>query len=171
MVKIQSLLDRMKATPVDITILKSKLPPRCTILEYKDLSNKHRSQLFQEFDCVVVFIPDANNKVGHFVMLSARDRHISYFSSLGGSPTSELKRLGQDDSVMMNILGKHFTYNSKALQSSAKNIQDCAPWIICRAYLNHLKLNDFQSLFSHSIHLQTPDDMVTFMTLLHFSDL
>jgi hypothetical protein len=170
MVRIQALLDRMKSTPIDMEILKSKLPPYCNTVEYKQLANKHRSELFKKYECVVVFIPSKTKQVGHFIMLSARDRYISYFSSLGGSPQSELKRLGQDESVMMNILGKHFTYNSKALQSSAKNIQDCAPWIIARAYLNHLKLADFQKLFSHSVHLQTPDDQVTFMTLLLFSD-
>jgi hypothetical protein len=171
MVKIQALLNRMKTTPVDMKILGAKLPAYCTIMEYKQLANKHRSELFQKYDCVVVFIPSQSKQVGHFIMLSARDRYISYFSSLGGSPQSELKRLGQDESTMLNILGKHFTYNSKALQSSAKNVQDCAPWILARAYLNHLKLADFQALFSHSVHLQTPDDQVTFMTLLLFSDL
>jgi hypothetical protein len=171
MVKIQALLDRMKSTPIDMKILKTKLPSYCNILQYKELANKHRSDLFQKYDCIVVFIPSKTAQVGHFILLSARDRYISYFSSLGGSPTQELKRLGQDDSIMMNILGKHFTYNSKPLQSSAKNVQDCAPWIIARSYLNHLKLKDFQKLFSHSVHLQTPDDMVTFMTLLIFSDL
>ena len=171
MVKLQALLDRMKTTPIDMRTLKAKLPAYCGMLEYKQLAGKHRSALFQKYDCVAVFLPSTTKKVGHFVLLSARDRYISYFSSLGGSPTSELKRLGQDPSAMMNILGKHFTYNSKALQSSAKNIQDCAPWIVARSYLNHLKLADFQALFSHSVHLKTPDDMVTFMTMLTFSDL
>lgn len=171
MVNIQSLLDRMKRTPVDINVIKAKVPSYCTVLEYNQLANKHRSALFKKFDCVVVFIPNAKGKVGHFILLSARDRYISYFSSLGGSPGSELKRLGQDPSIMMNILGKHFTYNSVALQSSSKTIQDCAPWIMARVYLNKLKLADFQKLFSHSIHLRTPDDMVTYMNILVFSDL
>jgi hypothetical protein len=118
-----------------------------------------------------VFIPNQNGPVGHFVLLSARDRYISYFSSLGGSPVSDAKRLGQDQTIMTQILGKHFTYNSKALQSSNQTIQDCAPWIIARAYLNHLKLADFQKLFSHTVHLQTPDDIVVFLAILLFSDL
>ena len=166
MVRVQALLDRMKSTPIDMEILKSKLPSYCNAVEYKQLANKHRSELFKKYECVVVFIPSKTKQVGHFIMLSARDRYISYFSSLGGTPSSELNKLGESLDIFNELLGKNFITNTKKLQSGAYHINDCAVFCLVRCYLRKLKLREFQELFLRSQHLQTADDIVAMLCVL-----
>ena len=171
MVKILDLLEKMKRTPIDLRVLEKKLPPGCKAVQYKDLEGKHRSEAFGENDVLVVLIPKKGSKIGHFIALLGRDRYIEYFSSLGGSPDSELDKLGEPHKIMKNILGNNFIYNSKPLQKGVYNINDCAIWILCRTYLKHLKLREFQNLFDSSVHLQSSDDIAALMCVLLLSDL
>ena len=171
MVRLVDLLEKMKRTPIDMRVLQKKLPPGCKAVQYQELKGKHRSEVFGKNDVLVVLIPKKGSKVGHFIALLGRDRYIEYFSSLGGSPNSELDKLGEPHEIMKNILGNDFIYNSKPLQKGTYTINDCAIWILCRAFLKHLKLREFQNLFDKGMHLQTSDDIAALMCVLLMSDL
>lgn len=172
MVKLLQLLEKMKTTPIDLRVLEKKLPPRCRAVQYQQLKGKHRSDAFGKgTDALVVLIPKKGSKVGHFIALLARPRFIEYFSSLGGSPDSELSKLGESHGIMKNILGNNFIYNSKPLQSGKYNINDCACWILARLYLKHLKLREFQTLFDREVHLRSSDDIVAMLCVLLLSNL
>lgn len=169
---IQSLLRKLKQTPMDLKTLGSLLPPYATTATYDQIKGKHRSEVFGRHKCVVVLIPSSFSKIGHFVVLLRKPKAIEYFSSLGGSPYSELSKLGQNDKDMfMKLLGNNFIYNSKPLQSKSSTIHDCALFVLARITLNELKLADFQSMFTRSIHLQTADDIVAMLTILLVSSL
>jgi hypothetical protein len=105
------------------------------------------------------------------VVLLRKQKAIEYFSSLGGSPYSELSRLGQDKDMFLKLLGKNFIYNSKGLQSKSSTIHDCALWVLARIQLNELSLADFQKIFTRSLHLKTSDDIVAMLTILLVSEL
>jgi len=162
---LKSAISKIKNLPIDLRDLKPILPPRCDIILYKNL-NKPRSVLFAKTDGYVVRVPNANNKVGHFVVILAKRNHIEFFSPTGGSIASEFKRLKQDPTLLNNLVGQHFIYNSKKLQRDVNSIQDCASWALARLYLRHLKLRDFQKLFIKSVNLQSSDDIVSLMSLL-----
>jgi hypothetical protein len=119
----------------------------------------------------VVLIPSDFSKIGHFVVLTAFNKYIEYFSSLAGSPRKETAALGQDGEVLLKLLGKNVAYNSKQLQLPSSTIEDCALHVLCRVKLKDLKLREYQSLFSNSIHLKNPDDIVAMLTALFLVDL
>ena len=162
---LKSIISKIKRTPIDLRQLKKLLPERCGILQYKELT-KRRSELFRNNDAYVVRIPNKNNTVGHFVVILAKRNHTEFFSSLGGTIASEFKRLGQDPTLMNNLLGQHHIYNSKKLQQDKYTIEDCACWCLARCYLRNLPLRKFQSLFSKVISLQSSDDIVSLMCFL-----
>lgn len=169
---IQALLRKLKQTPMDLTTLGSLLPPYAKTATYDQIKGKHRSEVFGKHKCVVVLIPSKFSKIGHFVVLLRKPKAIEYFSSLGGSPYSELSKLGQNDKDMfVKLLGKNFIYNSKALQSKSSTIHDCALFCLARIKLHELNLADFQKIFTRSLHLKNADDIVGMLTILLVSEL
>ena len=166
MVKLKSLIERLKQTPLDLRQLAEVLPPSCKTMQYKDLKGKHRSDIFKNTEGIVLLIPSKKSKIGHFVCLLARRNHIEYFSSLGNSPKEEVAKLDQDPAILMDLLGDHYIYNSKPLQSSDFHIVDCGAWMLCRLYLRKLKLREFQTLFSGHVNLQSSDDIANCLAVL-----
>ena len=169
---IQNLLRKLKQTPMSLKTLGTLLPSYATTVTYDQIKGKHRSQVFGKHKCVVMLIPSKFSKIGHFVVLLRRVKSIEYFSSLGGSPYSELTRLGQQGTdEFKKLLGSNFVYNSKPLQSKSSDIHDCALFCLARIKLHELNLADFQKMFNRSIHLRTADDIVGMMTILLVSEL
>ena len=169
---IQNLLRKLKSTPMSLETLGSLLPPYAKTATYDQIKGRHRSAVFGKHKCVVVLIPSKFSKIGHFVVLLRRVKAIEYFSSLGGSPYSELTRLGQTDKLAFKeLLGSNFIYNSKPLQSKSSDIHDCALFCLARIILHELKLAAFQKMFNRSVHLRTADDIVAMLTILLVSDL
>ena len=161
------LLKTIKQTPVNKSFLKARLPHGVKVVSYQHLKGKHRRAVFDKGRPVVVLIPKKGEKTGHFIVLVPRERHIEYFSSLGGSPQSELASLNEPLEIMNDLLGKNFIYNKTQLQSGDYRINDCASWVLARVYLRHLKLREFVQLFKRKT-LSSSDDVVAIMTLLHF---
>jgi hypothetical protein len=157
---------------MDLRTLGSLLPPYATTATYDQLKGKHRSDVFKKHTCVVVLIPSTFSKIGHFIVLLRKPKAIEYFSSLGGSPYSELSKLGQTDKDMfIKLLGKNFIYNSKGLQNKSSSIHDCALFCLARIKLHELKLPDFQKMFTRNLHLTSADDIVALMTILLVTEL
>ena len=168
MVKLLTLLEQIEQTPVDMSFLRKRLPPDVLVVPYAKLKGKHRSELFRGKRAVVVLIPKKNTKQGHFVVLLPRKRHLEYFSSLGGSPESELAALGEPLAIFRNLLGSDFIYNRVALQRGDYSIKSCSAWVLARVYLSHLKLRQFQEIFRRNVSLSNPDLIVSMLALLHF---
>jgi hypothetical protein len=157
---------------MDLKTLGSLLPSYAKTTTYDQITGKHRSELFGKYKCLVVLIPSTFSPIGHFVVLLRRPKAIEYFSSLSGSPYSELSKLGQKDKdAFIKLLGPNFIYNSKAMQSKRSTIHDCALYCLARIKLHELKLSEFQKIFNRSVHLTTPDDIVSMMTILLVSSL
>jgi hypothetical protein len=168
--KLQQLIEKIKQTPLDVGSLKKLMPNYCTFKLLSQLT-EHRSKLFKNHRCIAVLIPSSFSKIGHYVLLTAFNKYIEYFSSLGGSPVKETQKLGQDGSLLMKLLGKNYVYNSKPLQAASTKIEDCALHVLCRAKLKDLKLADYQKLFSARINLTSADSIVAMLTILMVIDL
>ena len=165
---MQGLLREMKENPVTIGFLKRRVPHGVKVVSYQKLK-AGRSAIFKGGKPVIVLIPRKGYEEGHFITLVPWKRSIEYFSSLGNSPQKELALLHEPLDIMMNILGKNFTYNRVQLQSGKYNINDCAAFCLARVILHKMKLRDFLSLFQKRM-LRSSDDVVALMTLLHFVD-
>ena len=167
MVALAKLLRTIESTPVTIGFLKKRVPPTVDVFAYQQLKGKHRSQLFKGKTAVIVLIPKKGSKRGHLICMVPRRNHVEYFSSLGNSFESELAQLNESLDLFRNLVGKNYIYNRVKLQSGKYNINSCGAWVLCRAKLAHLKLRDFQQLFSR-VHLNNPDDVVSALVLLDF---
>ena len=168
MVSLSSLIETIKTTPVSIKFLRDRVPDKVDVVVYQALKDKHRSSVFKGKRAVVVLIPKKGSKMGHFIVLIPKPSHIEYFSSLGGSFTEELDKLHESTEIFKNLLGKNFIYNRVKLQSGAYKIEDCAAFVLARVFLSKLKQREFVGLFQRRLSLQSPDDIVSGLVLLHF---
>ena len=169
MVGLRTLLETVETTAVTIGFLKKRVPSSVDVLAYTQLRGRHRTALFKGKTAIIVLIPKAGSKRGHFICLVPRPGHIEYFSSLGGSFESELAKLGEHLDLFRKLLGTDYIYNSTKLQSGKYNINTCGAWVLARARLAHLKLREFLQIFGR-INLQNPDDIVSMLVLLDFID-
>lgn len=166
---MRSLLETIERTPVSIRFLKERVPDDVDVYSYGQLKGKHRSALFKNKRGIIVLIPKKDSKKGHFVALIPRRNHIEYFSSLGNSFENELTQLKEPLGIFQELLGNQFIYNNVRFQRGTYNINTCGAWVLCRVKLAALKLREFQQLFGR-ITLQNPDDIVSTLVLLDFSN-
>ena len=167
MVTLKNLLQTIETTPVSIGFLKKRVPDTVAVFSYRQLSGKHRSELFKGKTALIILVPKKNSPKGHFICLIPRSGHIEYFSSLGRSMESEFAELGEPLGLFRELLGKDYIYNRVVLQSGKYNINSCGAWVLCRVKLAHLKLREFQQMFrKHYLH--NPDEIAATLVLLDF---
>ena len=170
MVTLNQLMSTVKRTPVSVGFMKARVPDKVDVLHYKQLAGKHRLDVFKGKRAVVVLIPKKGSKMGHFVCLLPREKHIEYFSSLGGSWQTELDKLHESSKIFEELLGARWIYNRVKLQQNIYHINDCAAWVLARCFLSKLKQRDFIKLFSKRLTLNQSDDIVALLTVLLFVD-
>jgi len=170
MVSFTQLLEKLKHLPISVADLKVLVPPKCNVVKLKDLKGRHRSDVFKGSRGIIVLLPSKISKVGHYICLIPRKHHIEYFSSLGNSPQKESTLLHTDEGILTTLLGTNFVYNRKKLQGGDFKIRSCAMFCVARLYMSDLKLREFQQMFSKSVTLSTPDDIVSILCLLSFSE-
>ena len=170
MVSLNQLLDEIETTPVSIGFLKKVVGEDVRVLHYKELRKYSRSALFKGKKAVICLIPHRKLKKGHFVCLVPEAKGISYFSSLGMSPEQELTKLGDEPTLMSELLGKTFTYNRVKLQnSSSYSVNTCGAFVFARAKLSRMKNREFVDIFKRQLVAQSPDDIVSALVLLSFA--
>lgn len=170
MVNLTQIIDRLKHLPVSIADLKKLVPPKCDVVKLNSLLGKHRTEVFKNLRGLIVLLPSNVSQVGHYVTLIPKRHHISYFSSLGNSPTQESKLLHNDKGIITKLLGSNYVYNRKKLQSGNFKIRSCAMFCLARLYFSELKSREFQTLFSRNVVLSSPDDIVSMLCILPFSE-
>ena len=99
---------------------------------------------------------------------NAEPYYYSQGCSLGVN--SVLVEVHTDEGIMKQLLGTNFVYNRKRLQGGDFKIRTCAMWCVARLYLSDMELREFQQMFSKSVTLSTPDDIVSILCLLSFSE-
>jgi len=170
MVSLTQLMSTVKNSPVSVGFVKARVPDNVDVVHYKQLKGKHRREVFKGKRAVVVLIPKKGSKMGHFVCLLPREKHIEYFSSLGGSWRTELDKLHESSAIFEELLGSRWIYNKVKLQQNLYHINDCAAWVLARCHLSKLKLREFVQLFSKRLTLNQSDDIVALLTTLLFVD-
>ena len=87
------------------------------------------------------------------------------FSSTGMTPKKELFITQSNPTLLDEILPEGTVYNSMKLQQS-RDANTCWRWAIVFAHLAPMGLKKFHDLFRGHMHVSTPDELVTAMTLL-----
>lgn len=171
MVSLTGIVRDIKQTAVSVPFVRDRLPPKCRIVEYTSLRGKHRATVFKGTEALVVRIPKKGSSLGHFICLIPGRKSIEYFSSLGNSPWKELEALHESRDIFENLLGKNFNYNQRQLQDGSNySINDCAVWVLLRAYFRKYKLREFQKLFNTRVVLGDPDTLAATMVVALWQD-
>ena len=149
--------------------LSEMLPHGSKAVLYDTLAKdkRPRQQIFKNLNSLIVLYESNidNKRQGHFVCLIPRGHSISYFSSLGRSPTDELNAMHLTKDAIRRVLGSNFTYNRAKLQKDTYSVNDCGYWVLSRAILFDTRLRDFQKLFRPKC-IRSSDEMLATMCLL-----
>jgi hypothetical protein len=149
--------------------LSTMLPEGSKAVLYDSLAKdtRPRQLIFKNINSLVVLYESTidGKRQGHFVCLIPRGHSISYFSSLGRSPSDEMDALHITKNAIRRVLGSNFTYNRAKLQKDTYTVNDCGYWVIARAILFDMKLRDFQKLFRPK-SIRSSDEMLSIMSLL-----
>ena len=158
---------RIISKPLGLEKLRSLLPDDSKAVLYESLRGKKRTTLFKNLTSLIVLYETKidGRKQGHWICLIPRAHSLEYFSSLGRSPTDEMKALHQNATVFRELLGKNYTYNRKKLQLDSYKVEDCGFWCVARAILHELKLPAFQRLFTPR-SLRSSDEILAVMSAL-----
>ena len=149
--------------------LNAMLPQGSKAVLYDSLvkDKRPRQTIFKNVNSLIVLYESHidGSRQGHFVCLIPRGHSISYFSSLGRSPTDEMNALHVTKDAIRRVLGSNFTYNRVKLQKNTYNVNDCGYWVLARAILFEKRLRDFQKLFRPK-SIRSSDEMLSTMSLL-----
>jgi len=150
------------------------IPPYCVVRKYDSLRGKTLKEVMGKYTVLIILWNIHNkahrvlNQAGHFFVLSVRgpEKVPVVFSSTGMSYRKELFITQSDPTLFERILPKDTIYNTKKLQVN-NDSNTCWRFAIVFAHLCPMGLKKFQQLFSRpSVHLTTPDTLVTALTLM-----
>ena len=174
---MQKIINEAMSETLDMTVLGRILPPFCKVVRYDAIlrAKTLASILGNKTFLVVLFnVHDTKhrllNKPGHFFCISQKSKRDGtvVFSSTGMSPDHEIFLTQSDPKLLHRILPKNYKYNNVELQKGNDH-NTCWRWMITFAHMHSdaINLQQFQKLFSNtSVHLNSPDQLVTALTLL-----
>ena len=169
---MQSILRDEIGKNLSIGDLKKIVPRYCMVKRYDQVRGKSLKEVLKGRTCLILLwnIHDKKHRVlnqpGHFFMISTRGPEpCVVFSSTGMTPKKELFITQSNPTLLDEILPEGTVYNSVKLQQS-KDANTCWRWNIVFAHLAPMGLKKFQELFRGNMHVSTPDELVTAMTLL-----
>lgn len=168
-----SLIDDLKGQTFGFQDLKNRLglenSKHCRFLLYDDLQKFKTIENLMELGAVIILLQIETKdapKVGHFVILLDHGNHYEHFDSYGLNMDEELSFTKERHlTQIFKNSNKKILDNNRRLQMFREDINTCGRWCIARFLLKHLELDDFIAIFDH-LKPQTPDEMVTVMTML-----
>ena len=171
---MQRIIAREIEKPIDISKLKSMVPPYCKVIKYDRLRGNTLKDIMGRYTVLIVLwnIHDKKHRVldepGHFFAISTRGpEKCVVFSSTGMSPSKELFITQSDPTLFERVLPKGTIYNKKKMQIN-RSSNTCWRFCIAFAHFAPMGLKAFQSLFSRpSFHISSPDQLVTCLTLMN----
>ena len=169
---MQSILREEIGKNLSIRDLRKIVPRYCMVKRYDQVRGKTLKDVLRGHTCLILLwnIHDKKHRVlnqpGHFFMISTRGPEpCVVFSSTGMTPKKELFITQSNPTLIDEILPEGTVYNSMKLQQS-RDANTCWRWAIVFAHLAPMGLKKFQDLFRGHMHVSTPDELVTAMTLL-----
>ena len=169
---MQSILREEIGKNLSIRDLRKIVPRYCMVKRYDQVKGKTLKDVLRGATCLILLwnIHDKKQRVlnqpGHFFMISTRGPEpCVVFSSTGMTPKKELFITQSNPTLLDEILPEGTVYNSMKLQQS-RDANTCWRWNIVFAHLAPMGLKNFQDLFRGKMHVSSPDELVTAMTLL-----
>lgn len=169
-----NLIDQLKSSTNTFEDLQKLLGPKNSknirFLLYDELSKFKSLDDLLDLGAVIVLLEIETKKapkVGHFILLLNQGDYIEHFDSYGLDMDEELAFTHERHLTNLFRPEKYrrIINNSKRLQMFREDVNTCGRWCVARYLLRRLRLDRFIELFTH-LQPQTPDEMVTVMTML-----
>lgn len=145
------------------------------VVDYEEL--KGFNSIFEAFestptgDNFILFYRFPETEIGHYitVILDKENRTIRHFDSYGLKPDEELHTTGFGEySRLLNKANQDgwlLDINREKLQRLKEHVNTCGRWASLRVVFREMDNQTFAQLFKIN-KIETPDDIVTSMTLL-----
>ena len=166
------IVRKQETSTIDMKKLNRALPEYCKIVRYDNLKGKTLHQALGGRKVLIVLwnIHDRKhrllNQPGHFFAISVLQSKPVVFSSTGWSPMKEALITNSDIQILNKLLPNNVEYNHVKMQIS-NDSNTCWRYCIMFSHLHRqFNLKAIQQMLKNGVHLQTPDDTVTMMTLL-----
>ena len=168
---MQRIIAREIEKPIDISKLKSMVPPYCKVIKYDRLRGNTLKDIMGRYTVLIVLwnIHDKKHRVldepGHFFAISTRGpEKCVVFSSTGMRPSKEIMITQSDPTLLERILPPGTIYNNVSFQTS-RDSNTCWRWLILYAHLAPMGLSKFQKLFAKpNLHVTNSDFLATLCT-------
>ena len=161
---MDNIINNSYDLPFGESIIKKSLPGVQVIL-YEDLKHMRSvDDLFDQSNAIVILY-QIKQKIGHWVCLLRKKRHIEFFDSYGLSPDEQLKyaRFNRTPYLSELLRGRKVIYNKMPLQEEGYNMSTCGRWVVMRILMSFMSLEEFLKLFTNQTFI--PDYYVTILTL------
>ena len=171
---MQEVLTAEKKRPLSYEALAKLVPKWCRVVKYDSLATAKtlREALKGKEMLVVLYNVHSNtrkkllNMPGHFIVINSRAKGpVEYFSSSGWSAAQELAATHSDPNIFKRLLPRNFITNSIKFEGQG-DTNTCWRWVLARCVLGHLRLKDFQKLFSRKVILKDMDDTIVLISML-----
>ena len=159
---METLIKQLEKRPVSIERLSTVVPSHTKCILYEDL----KAPLFPDgVRCLIILMESKTEEIGHFVLVINRPGGVEYWSSYGHRPEYAIKITG-NDRRLLDLMGKKYSVNRYKFQAE-EDTETCAMHTLSRAVFWEMENKKYWNLFRFAVHLRSPDDVVSLMTLLH----
>jgi len=167
------IIDQLKASSLTFKELQYlagfNQTKRCRWVVYDELRNYKNLEHLMALGAAVILLEIERRdapKVGHFVLILDHGSHYEHFDSYGISHDKELAIISEHHLTnFFKNSKKKIIENTTKLQMFREDVNTCGRWCVARLLLRKIELQPFVKIFDH-LRPQTPDEMVSVMTLL-----
>jgi hypothetical protein len=173
--RVKALVDEENANPLSDTEVLNELRKmgniNANLVTYPEIKNyRTLDQLLGPSGvCVILYL--WKEGYGHWVCVTKHENLIEYFDSYGKFPDVYLDEIpepfrsqsGQTEASLSKLMKESpydLSYNEYPFQKEADDISTCGKWVIVRALLREITLEQFKDLFLGKYG----DDIVTILT-------
>ena len=170
---MQRLINKGITQTLDMKALRMVVPRNVGVVRYDTLSGmKSLKQVMNKRAALIILFNIHTkerrllNTPGHFFVLAMIKGRPYVFSSTGFTPRKELFLSHSDPTLFERVLPKNVAFNSVRLQQNG-DANSC--WRYCILFVQlvvrgGMDPRTFINMFSHPMHLHTPDEIVTALT-------
>ena len=168
MSKLLKIIKKDETISLSIDQLQEFCGDGVIILQNEDIPNLTVEMFLNYGAMIVLFYPEENHlKIGHFVALTEWKGRLSYFDSYGlgiDQINSQEKHLSSLVNKLIR-LGYVLETNQRQFQPLNDKSATCGRFACLRALQREMSNSEFSQWLDRPLHLETPDDIVSALTI------
>tara|TARA_Y100001938_G_scaffold151068_1_gene245647 strand:- start:3054 stop:3593 length:540 start_codon:yes stop_codon:yes gene_type:complete len=134
------------------------------MVDYNNINRFHNlKDFFGKKRCVILFLPNKVEAVGHWVCLIKQRDFIEFFDPYGYTFNQLANLLGLRKTELFD--NPQIVFNQHRFQKMRKNINDCGRHCAVRCRFANVSLKNYTKFIGNN-NKMSADDLVTIMTML-----